>query len=287
MCDPCARTRVPVCVPAPPGVFLPDIRWRKITERTRRLGSVRMGDVLGGTEEPGHASVILLSRLEMEYRMVVAATRPPAQAEASLLEDEEAQADAEAQGYATIGFDKEDGEDGEEGQDVVSDGYACMGDIDAAEESDDDGVPRTAASDDDADEEATFDASGVPAVLETAARSATGAAPVIDFVAATPIAIVVRLIFGSTTATAWAKTGEEPVAADAEPWVVEFPPLAQASAAAAPLPPGRADAIRHVMAGLTLAPPPPGWAKAVPEAVWKHRLLSAAQRRAAYGHDGL
>ena len=243
-----------------------------------------MGDVLGGTEDPGHASVILLSRLEMEYRMVVAATRPPAQAEASLLEDEEAQADAEAQGYTTIGFDKEDGE---EGEDVVSDGYACMGDIDAAEESDDDGVPRTAASDDDADEEATFDASGVPAVLETAARSATGAAPVIDFVAATPIAIVVRLIFGSTTATAWAKTGEEPVAADAKPWVVEFPPLAQASAAAAPLPPGRADAIRHVMAGLTLAPPPPGWAKAVPEAVWKHRLLSAAQRRAAYGHDGL
>jgi hypothetical protein len=226
----------------------------------------------------------LLSRLEMEYRMVVAATRPPAQAEASLLEDEEAQADAEAQGYATIGFDNEDDEEGEV---VDAEGYACMGD--EAEESDDDGMPRAAASDDDADKENTFDASGVPAVLETTARSATGAAPVIDLVAASPIAIVVRLIFGSVTATAWAsaKTGEEPAAADAEPWVVEFPPLAEAPAAAAPLPPGRADAIRHVMAGLTLAPPPPGWAKAVPEAVWKHRLLSAAQRRAAYGHDGL
>jgi hypothetical protein len=221
----------------------------------------------------------LLSRLEMEYRMVVAATRPPAQAEASLLEDEEAQADAEAQGYATIGFDNEDDEEGEV---VDAEGYACMGD--EAEESDDDGMPRAAASDDDADKENTFDASGVPAVLETA----TGA-PVIELVAASPIAIVVRLIFGRVTATAWAsaKTGEEPAAADAEPWVVEFPPLAEAPAAAAPLPPGRADAIRHVMAGLTLAPPPPGWAKAVPEAVWKHRLLSAAQRRAAYGHDGL
>jgi len=220
----------------------------------------------------------LLSRLEMEYRMVVAATRPPAQAEASLLEDEEAQADAEAQGYATIGFDND-----EEGEVVDAEGYACMGD--EAEESDDDGMPRAAASDDDAEKENTVDASGVPAVLETA----TGAAPVIELVAASPIAIVVRLIFGSVTATAWAsaKTGEEPAAADAEPWVVEFPPLAEAPAAAAPLPPGRADAIRHVMAGLTLAPPPPGWAKAVPEAVWKHRLLSAAQRRAAYGHDGL
>ena len=221
----------------------------------------------------------LLSRLEMEYRMVVAATRPPAQAEASLLEDEEAQADAEAQGYATIGFDNEDDEEGEV---VDAEGYACMGD--EAEESDDDGMPRAAASDDDADKENTFDASGVPAVLETA----TGA-PVIELVAASPIAIVVRLIFGRVTTTAWAsaKTGEEPAAADAEPWVVEFPPLAEAPVAAAPLPPGRADAIRHVMAGLTLAPPPPGWAKAVPEAVWKHRLLSAAQRRAAYGHDGL
>lgn len=238
-----------------------------------------------GTEGPELASVdFLLSRLEMEYRMVVAATRPPAQAEASLLEDEEAQADAEAQGYATIGFDNEDDEEGEV---VDAEGYACMGD--EAEESDDDGMPRAAASDDDADEENTFDSSSVPAVFETAARSATGAAPVIDFVAASPIAIVVRLIFGSVAATAWAsaKTGEEPAAADAEPWVVEFPPLAEAPAAAAPLPPGRADAIRHVMAGLTLAPPPPGWAKAVPEAVWKHRLLSAAQRRAAYGHDGL
>ena len=221
----------------------------------------------------------LLSRLEMEYRMVVAATRPPAQAEASLLEDEEAQADAEAQGYATIGFDNEDDEEGEV---VDAEGYACMGD--EAEESDDDGMPRAAASDDDAEKENTVDASGVPAVLETA----TGA-PVIELVAASPIAIVVRLIFGRVTTTAWAsaKTGEEPAAADAEPWVVEFPPLAEAPAAAAPLPPGRADAIRHVMAGLTLAPPPPGWAKAVPEAVWKHRLLSAAQRRAAYGHDGL
>ncbi|KOO35919.1 hypothetical protein Ctob_011385 [Chrysochromulina tobinii] len=78
----------------------------------------------------------LLSRLEMEYRMVVAATRPPAQAEASLLEDEEAQADAEAQGYATIGFDNEDDEEGEV---VDAEGYACMGD--EAEESDDDAGP--------------------------------------------------------------------------------------------------------------------------------------------------
>jgi hypothetical protein len=165
----------------------------------------------------------LLSRLEMEYRMVVAATRPPAQAEASLLEDEEAQADAEAQGYATIGFDNEDDEEGEV---VDAEGYACMGD--EAEESDDDGMPRAAASDDDAEKENTVDASGVPAVLETA----TGAAPVIELVAASPIAIVVRLIFGSVTATAWAsaKTEEEPAAADAEPWVVEFPPLAEAPA---------------------------------------------------------
>ena len=48
----------------------------------------------------------------------------------------------------------------------------------------------------------------------------------------------------------------------------DTPQLAQ------PLPLERVAAIREVMAGLTLAPPPPSWAGTVPETVWMQTLLT-------------
>lgn len=212
--------------------------------------------------------------LEREYQRCLAASaaRAPALEAEELAEATEA---AEAAGYGAIGigggFTSSDDEEGEEGEgDSPHDGYAAF-----QNDSDDEGMQ--APSDD--PEAVAAPATDAPPAAKDDRIGSSCAPPVRG--SPPPTAAVGT----DACSSGWTATFPEFIDGDAgdagdgaDACAVELtpapppPPLP-----AVPLPPDRVATIKQVMAGLSLAPPPPAWASTVPESVWMHEILGGGR----------
>ena len=238
-----------------------------------------------------------LSMLDREYQRCLAASadRAPALEAEELAEATEA---AEAAGYGSIGgcvaYSDEDSEEGEEG---APHGYAAF----QNDSDDDDGGDGMQAASSAPDEE---DGPAAAAAIATAAAAAPSAAAAAATAAAervtseqhgscAPLPILgasppLTVVADDASSSGWTATFPE-ISIDAgaadgahTAGAVEVSDGASAPApplsppplpVAAPLPPERVATIKQVMAGLSLAPPPPAWASTVPESVWMHEIL--------------
>lgn len=194
----------------------------------------------------------VLSLLDLDYKCTLAAERKRAA---------EKKAEAEAAANALAPDEIEEATEA-----AVAEGYGQLGD--------------TAFSDDE-DEDEDMD-NGYEALGEDGDDGEEGGGGVCCDEAAAP------------EAAAPAPMAAAAAAADTEEWTAEFPAMdgsesAASSSAPPPLPapsqplgPAHVDTIKQVMAGLSLAPPPPKWASTVPESVWMDAIL----RRTPNDGDG-
>jgi hypothetical protein len=239
-----------------------------------------------------------LSMLDREYQRCLAASadRAPALEAEELAEATEA---AEAAGYGSIGscvaYSDEDSEEGEEG---APHGYAAF----QNDSDDDDGGDGMQAASSAPDEEdgpaaaAAAIATAAAAAPSAAAAAATAAADRVtseQHGSCAPLPILgtsppLTVAADDASSSGWTATFPE-ISIDAgavdgahTAGAVEVSDGASAPApplsppplpVAAPLPPERVATIKQVMAGLSLAPPPPAWASTVPESVWMHEIL--------------
>ena len=247
----------------------------------------------------GDATVdLLLRRLEAEYHAVVAATRPSTSGATDHSGGEDDDIDAEAEGYAPLGAcisDVSDNEDEDSGGD--GDPYRQLGDrtideCDAECRASDVCLADVGAVD---TLPHSFIESALPSRAEYEASLALSDEErlVLEREMKRRILPCVWVAGGAelpggmgTNITGEPKEAESRVlATQSMAWTAEFPEAEEMSMKetdvirhAEPLPPGRADAIREAMAGMSLALPQPSWAGTVPESVWVHQLLNRDRR---------
>ena len=239
---------------------------------------------------------LLLKRLEAEYHATVAATRPRPGAAASPpapqvetaepFDDAEAEAEAAAAGYAQLqgGSDDEADEDGRVAYESSNEGDG----EDAAAD-----APQYAALEGDDDEEPQQHAAeGGDAAGGADAGDAGGSVPIdplptcfIESALPTRTAYEASLRMPDCARAALERSAralqpsmQAPTDAPPAPeeWTADFSSCEVAAPSS--LPAERVDQIRHAMAGMALAPPPPAWARSVPEEELLAKLLLRQSR---------
>jgi len=186
-----------------------------------------------------------LSLLEAEYRMVLAATRGPAGPEAGCAEDGASDEELPThEGYSALGFDAL-GSDDEDEDDETGAADEGEGAADGA-----DGHPQVGGGSIGADER------------ERPRRRVGKGVSLAGLEGGGPIAA------GPGSDASASDDEQEPPGGGS--WTADFSPASE------PLPAERAELVKKLMAGLSLAPPPPPWAQLVPEPEWRRQLAAAA-----------